>query len=355
MTPYDALNAILLYGVLGLVGQGTRAVVGLKNNRASGTTTPSAQSVFSFAYFGISLMIGFIAGVLYGLSTSFSAAATLDPKTLITIAGFGYLGADFVENAASIFIPAAPPAPTAAPAPIPAPAPSPSPSLASAALPISAVESKVAALPSPAAHLTAALGIVLPHVKTSVWSPALIAAFARYDLSNARRIAAAIGQFAVEAGAGFQEVVENLNYTHAERLHAVFPHAFPSIADAEPYVGHPEKIGNRVYANRLGNGDVASGDGFRFRGRGLIQLTGRDEYAEFGSTLGKTADEASAYCETAEGAAMSGCWYLASRGCLPLADTWQLSTITKKVNGTAMLGNAERIAYAEAMRKALGG
>jgi predicted chitinase len=174
-------------------------------------------------------------------------------------------------------------------------------------------------------------------------------------MTGHRHMAAAIGQFLVEAGAAFQEVVENLNYTHADRLHDVFPSAFPTAASAEPFVGKPEAIGNHVYANRLGNGNEASGDGYRFRGRGLIQLTGRTEYSQFATSVGKTVDEVVTYCETPEGAAMSGCWYLSSRGCLPLADSWQLSEITRRVNGAAMLGNAQRIAYSNAMLKALGG
>ena len=71
--------------------------------------------------------------------------------------------------------------------------------------------------------------------------------------------------------------------------------------------------------------------------------------------MGKSAEDAAAYCETTEGAAMSGGWYLASRGCLPLADQWEVSMVTKKVNGAAMLGNDQRIAYATAMLKHLGG
>jgi predicted chitinase len=173
-------------------------------------------------------------------------------------------------------------------------------------------------------------------------------------LSN-KRMAAAIGQFLVEAGAAFQELVEDLRYSHASRLVEVFPREFPTEADAQPYVNNPEALGNRVYANKLGNGNEASGDGYRFRGRGLIQLTGRSEYTQFGTATGMTAEQASQYCETPAGAAMSGCWYLSSRGCLPFADSWDLSEITRRVNGAAMLGNAQRIAYSEAVLNSLGG
>jgi predicted chitinase len=203
--------------------------------------------------------------------------------------------------------------------------------------------------------LTTTLGVVAPQVSATTWVPALCAAFDKYDMTSNKRMAAAVGQFLVEAGAAFQETVENLNYTSAKRISAVFPHRFPTPADAVPYVGKPEALANAVYANRLGNGDEASGDGWKFRGRGLIQLTGRDEYAEFASTAGMSVDEASAYCETPVGAAMSGCWYLSSRGCLLLADTWQIDKITLKVNGSAMEAAEQRADYSNACLKALGG
>jgi putative chitinase len=183
----------------------------------------------------------------------------------------------------------------------------------------------------------------------------LAAAFSKFDLRTNRRVAAAVGQFLVEAGASFQELAENLNYTHAGRISEVFPHEFPTPADAEPFVGKPEALANRVYAHKLGNGDEASGDGWRFRGRGLIQITGREEYAEFGATLGMAPEQVAAHSETPEGAAMSGCWYLASKGCLVLADHWLISKITLRVNGRAMVGAHQRQAYSEAMLKALGG
>ena len=185
--------------------------------------------------------------------------------------------------------------------------------------------------------------------------PVLSAAFARYDLDTNRRMAAAIGQFLVEAGPSFREIIEDLRYTTAARICQVFHEQIPTVEIAESYVDNPVALANRAYASRNGNGDEASGDGHRFRGRGLIQLTGRTEYTEFGTTLDMTAEQAARLCETPAGAAMSGCWYLAAKGCLPLADVWALSQITRKVNGPAMLGNDQRIAYAETFLQALGG
>jgi putative chitinase len=194
----------------------------------------------------------------------------------------------------------------------------------------------------------AVLRAAAPHADPTTWLPALQAAFDKWGLNTPRRVAAALGQFSVEAGDDFGEVVENLNYTHVLRICQVWPNEFPTPADATPYVANPEKLANRAYAERLGNGTEASGDGWRFRGRGLIQLTGRDEYTAFAGAQGMSVDDASAWCETPAGAAMSGCWYLATRGCLELADAWMIKSITLRVNGSAMLGLNDRIAASNA-------
>ncbi len=131
--------------------------------------------------------------------------------------------------------------------------------------------------------LTSALSAVAPKVDIGTWVPALNAAFAKYGLNTDKRMAAAIGQFLVEAGDAFAAIAENLNYTHADRLAQVFPSVFPNAQAAQPFVGNPVALGNHVYANKLGNGNEQSGDGYRFRGHGLIQLTGRAEFAQFGT------------------------------------------------------------------------
>jgi len=363
----NVLVTLLLCGLMGLLGQGVRAAVGLKSAMGLTQTGATQQASFNAAYFGLSLMIGFIAGVLAGLSIGLGSLMKInlgDLKILLGIAAAGYAGADFIENTFSIIIPDAnkvPSAPNAGAGPR---------AVGDAGLQVlsghaQALNNSVMALTNvlgalPNAGSTSptfepALKIVAPGVNTQIWVPALSSAFAQFGISNSKRIAAAIGQFLVEAGEDFQEVIENLRYTHASRLVQVFPREFPTEADAAPYVNNPEALGNKVYANKLGNGNEASGDGYRFRGRGLIQLTGRDEYSDFGATVGMTAEQAAAYCEAPVGAAVSGCWYLASRGCIPYADSWNLAKITLLVNGRAMTDHAKRVAFSNAMLKALGG
>ena len=126
-----------------------------------------------------------------------------------------------------------------------------------------------------AAQLTA----FLPALKgPDAWAGPLNAAMERFEINTPPRVAAFLAQVAHESGE-LARLVENLNYT-AARLVAVWPTKFPTVEAAQPYERNPERLANRVYAKRLGNGDTASGDGWRFRGRGLIQLTGRNHLAD---------------------------------------------------------------------------
>jgi predicted chitinase len=359
------LLVLLLCGLMGLIGQGVRAVVGLKSggNQAS----PNEQSEFNAAYLAFSLMLGAIAGVLAGLVIGPQKFNANDIETLLGVAASGYAGADFIENTYSIFftVPGGQQAPKASSATastvdvqtIAAHLSNLNAAVSSLAVAVSRGQGtaldRTAPPPTGIPGLSAALSTVAPHLDTSRWVSPLSAAFTKYLMTSNKRMAAAVGQFLVEAGSSFQELVENLYYTTASRLVQVFPHEFPTEADAQPYLRNPEALANRVYANKLGNGDEASGDGYRFCGRGLIQLTGRNEYTQFGATVGMTAEQASQYLETPAGAAMSGCWYLSANGCLPLADAWNISEITRLVNGSAMEGNTQRIAYSNAMLQAL--
>jgi putative chitinase len=118
---------------------------------------------------------------------------------------------------------------------------------------------------------------------------------------------------------------------------------------AQEYVSLPNKqeaIANLVYASRMGNGDPESGDGYRFRGRGLIQLTGRDNYTFFAGSLGISVEEASTYLETFEGAAQSACWFWETNGLNQWADEGDILTLTKRING-GTIGLEDRIKHYE--------
>jgi putative chitinase len=203
--------------------------------------------------------------------------------------------------------------------------------------------------------LTAALAAAAPRAVQSVWLPALAAALTACDATTPHRIAAFLGQCAVEAGQGFGEVSESLYYTHASRLVQVFPSHFADEDAAAPYCKSPEPLANLVYANKLGNGDDASGDGWRFRGGGLLQITGREHYSAYAAARGMAADAAADYVRTPAGAADSAAWYWQTHGLNPYADAWALSAITLRINGPAMLDNAARISASNAALKAMVG
>jgi putative chitinase len=153
-----------------------------------------------------------------------------------------------------------------------------------------------------------------------------------YDMYvNMNRAAAFIAQTAHESG-GFNFVKENLNYG-AKGLATTFKKYFPTEADAKPYERQPEKIANRVYANRMGNGNEASGDGYRFCGRGLIQLTGRNNYTKFAADLGISVEDTVAYLETPAGAVSSAGWFWDNNNLNQYCDSNDFVTLTKRING----------------------
>jgi putative chitinase len=153
-----------------------------------------------------------------------------------------------------------------------------------------------------------------------------------YDMYvNMHRAAAFVAQTAHESG-GFNFVKENLNYS-AKGLVGTFKKYFPDEATAKPYERKPEKIANRVYANRMANGDEASGDGYRFCGRGLIQLTGRANYTKFAEDLGISIEETVAYLETPAGAVSSAGWFWDNNNLNQYCDKDDFVTLTKRING----------------------
>ena len=174
------------------------------------------------------------------------------------------------------------------------------------------------------------------------WHEALDQLLPDYDINTPLRVAHFIAQCAHESG-NFLFIKENLNY-RAESLMKTWPRLFPTIEIARQYEKQPEKIANRAYGNRMGNGDEASGDGWRYCGRGLIQLTGRDNYTFFAGSLDISVEEAAEYLATFEGAAQSACWYWEQNNLNRFADANDVKGLTRAING-GYLGLEDRIKH----------
>jgi putative chitinase len=168
-----------------------------------------------------------------------------------------------------------------------------------------------------------------PHIDH--WYTALEQLLDDYDINTPLRVAHFIAQCAHESG-NFVFIKENLNY-RAASLRKTFGKYFPTDELAAQYANQPERIANRVYASRMGNGPEASGDGYRYCGRGLIQLTGRDNYTFFAGSIGITVEEASEFLATFEGAAQSACWFWEQNNLNKYADKNDCKGLTKAING----------------------
>jgi putative chitinase len=175
-----------------------------------------------------------------------------------------------------------------------------------------------------------------------VWEAALNTTFDRFDISNPFRQAAFIGQAAHESG-NFKMLVENLNY-RAETLMKVWPKRFPTLEFAKQYERDPKKIANSVYANRMGNRDEASGDGFRFRGRGLFQTTGHAGYYHAGQALGEDFVMQPDLVATPQYAALTAGFFWSTHKLNQYADSRDYRTMTKKING-AYIGLEDRMKH----------
>jgi putative chitinase len=153
-----------------------------------------------------------------------------------------------------------------------------------------------------------------------------------YEMNvNPARLAGFLAQTAHESG-GYTAIKENLNYS-AKGLMGTFKKYFPNEALAKQYERKPERIANKVYANRMKNGDESSGDGYRFCGRGLIQLTGRDNYTKFANDLGKSLEDTIIYLGTPSGAVSSAGWFWDNNKLNQYCDSGDFVTLTKRING----------------------
>jgi putative chitinase len=190
----------------------------------------------------------------------------------------------------------------------------------------------------------------------AAWCDELNKALPKYDITTDQRIAGFISQCAHES-MDFNAMSENLNYRE-ETLNKVFPRYFgPGKRNAAEYAKNPEKIANYVYmdefrTSKLGN--VQPGDGWRFRGRGLKQLTGRDNYSRFAKDYNMTAEQAAEWLETKEGALASALWFWNTNKLNTIADTGNVAALTKKING-GDIGLADRQARYTKAVAALGG
>jgi putative chitinase len=177
------------------------------------------------------------------------------------------------------------------------------------------------------------------------WYHALNEILPEYEINTPERVAAFIAQCAHESG-GFRMLKENLNY-RAATLRKIFPKYFPDDASANYYASLPNKqemIANKVYGNRMGNGDESTGDGFRYLGRGLIQLTGKNNYTLFAAAIDTPLEDIPEYLQTFEGAVQSACWFWEQNNLNQWADKGDILTLTKRING-GTIGLEDRIKH----------
>ena len=201
-------------------------------------------------------------------------------------------------------------------------------------------------------HLTGAdLRKIVRGIKNAEeWAEALNERLPHWNINTVDRASSFIGQTAWESG-GFKSLSENLNYS-AKRLRQVWPRRFRSTSEAQRYARNPEKIANKVYSNRMGNGSERSGDGWKFRGRGLIQLTGQENNQKFANAMQMDINDALQYLTTYAGAVDGACWYWKSRGLNRYADKGDWRTMTKRINGGTH-GYKERVSLIERARSVL--
>ena len=174
------------------------------------------------------------------------------------------------------------------------------------------------------------------------WFEALSKLLPDYDINTVPRVAAFLAQTAHESG-GYKALKENLNY-RAETLMKVWPRYFPNMEIANQYAHKQEAIANRAYGGRMGNGPEASGDGFKYCGRGLIQLTGKDNYTSFAESIETPVEQIPEFLATFEGAVQSACWFWENNNLNQFADSGDMLTLTKRING-GTLGLDDRIKH----------
>ena len=183
------------------------------------------------------------------------------------------------------------------------------------------------------------------------WVDALNETFSRFNINTKNQQAMFIGQCSHECG-NFRLLEENLNY-RAETLMKLWPKRFPSLEFAKQYEKNPRKIANSVYANRMGNRDEASGDGYRFRGRGALQCTGHSTYFHAGKALGVDFVMQPDLVATPKYAALTAGWFWETHKLNPPADALDYTKVTKIING-GTIGLDDRIKHVQHALAVLG-
>jgi putative chitinase len=178
------------------------------------------------------------------------------------------------------------------------------------------------------------------------WLEPLKETFEKYSIDTPKRQAAFIGQCMHESG-GFKLLQENLNYS-AKALMATWPSRFPTEEIANQYARQPEKIANKVYGGRMGNDVESSGEGWKYRGRGIKQLTGKENYERCGSGLGVDLVSDPDLLLDPKYAALSAGWFWNKHNLNDLADKGDIETMTKRINGGLLGLDARKAAIAKA-------
>ena len=185
------------------------------------------------------------------------------------------------------------------------------------------------------------------------WYDAMCEILPLWEIDTPERVAMFIAQCGHESN-NFKVLTENLNYS-ADALNKLFPKYFKNAnRDAAPYHRQPRKIANVIYANRMDNGDTASDDGWKFRGGGILQLTGRYNYTQFGKEVDMTPDQAVEYVRTKKGALDSACWFWDTNGLNKFCDARDIKGATKRING-GFIGLEDRKKHYDHAMEVLGG
>jgi len=171
-----------------------------------------------------------------------------------------------------------------------------------------------------------------------------------YNINTKERIVGFLSQTGHESR-GYTKFVENLNYS-AEGLCSTWPKRFPTMASAKPYARTPEKIANKVYADRMGNGIESSGDGWKYIGRGSVQLSGKTNYQNLATAIDKTLSDTVAYCTSVEGIIVSACWFWSTNKLNRFCDKNDFDGLCEAING-GDIGIKERKLLKEKLEKLL--